>query len=172
MSETATTEGTTEGDKTPEVDNPLEPTPKTYDEAYVKELRQEAAAARVAKKDAVDAAVAAVKQEYEAALAERDTKYTELENELGKAWIELEKLYTTIDAKVPSEKVRAFVAILQGSDKESISESAKSAYELAGGFETRPSGFDPSHGFGGKPKDMALNGDPILEAIKQAVGIQ
>ena len=166
MSENTTTDTSEE---TPVVDKPLEAQPKLYDEAYVKELRQEAAAARVAKKDAVDAAVKELQDKHTAELAAKDVAYTELQNQLGQAWIELEKLQTTIDLKVPSDKVAAFVSILQGTDKESIQASAKSAYELAGGFASKPSAFDPTQGFGGK-KDMPLNGDPILEAIIKAVG--
>ncbi|QLF84578.1 scaffolding protein [Mycobacterium phage Gail] len=169
MSDTATPEGTPEADPTP-VEKPLEKDPKVFDEAYVKELRQEAAAARHAKKDAVDAAVKELNEKHQAELAERDTRYTELENELGKAWTLLQKYETTIDAKVPSDKVRQFVAILQGNDAESIGESAKSNLELIGGFESRSPAFDPTQGFGGKPKDMPLNGDPILDAIRKAVG--
>ena len=169
MSETDTPD--TAADSTPVVtDKPLEKQEsKVYDEAYVKELRQEAAAARVGKKEAVEAAIKELSEKHAAELAERDTRYTELENELGKAWVELEKLYVTIDAKVPSDKVRQFMSILQGTDAESIKESAKASLDLIGGFDTRTPGFDPTQGFGGRPKDMPLNGDPILEAIKKAV---
>ncbi|AIT13489.1 scaffolding protein [Mycobacterium phage SnapTap] len=169
MSDTATPEGTPAAE-TPEVKAPE--TPKVYDESYVKELRQEAAAARVAKKDAVDAAVSAAKEAHTAELTARDVRITELENELGKAWTLLQKYETTLDAKVPSDKVRAFVEILQGEDAESIGASAKKNLELIGGFETKPvRGFDPTQGFGGRKEDMPLNGDPILDAIKQTLGI-
>lgn len=168
MSDTASNDGTQSGELVESVDPPKQEA-KVYDEAYVKELRQEAAAARVAKKDAVEAAVAELKQAHAAELVERDTAYLELQNELGNAWIELEKLYTSLDAKVPSDKVRQFVSILQGNDKESIGESTKSALELFGGFETKGSAFDPTQGSGGR-NPMALNGDPILAALTKAVG--
>lgn len=173
MSETATNEGSETG-ATPEVTNPLEKTPevKVYDEAYVKELRQEAAKHRTEKNAAVEAAVKAATEAHAAELAARDVAYTELQNELGKAWIELEKFQTAVAAKVPSDKVQAFVNILQGEDKDSIHASAKSALELAGGFSTTSPAFDPTQGFGGRPKDMPLNGDPILDAIKGVIGIQ
>ena len=144
-------------------------TPKVYDEAYVKELRQEAAAARVAKKDAVDTAVTEATAAHAAELAERDVQYTQLQNELGQAWIELEKVYVALDSKVPSEHVRAFSSLIQGTDKESIGLSAKAAYDLAGGFTTRHPAYDPSQGRGGS-NDLPLNGDPILDAISRAVG--
>ena len=155
---------------TQEVAKPLEPQQKSFDEAYVKSLRDEAAAARVGKKDAVDAAVKAASEAHSAELAARDTSYTELQNELATAKIELEKLYVTIDANVPSDKVRAFAGLIQGTDAESITASAKSAYDLAGGFSTKSPAFDPTQGFGGRDP-LPLNGDPILAALRSAVGM-
>ncbi|QDP44601.1 scaffolding protein [Mycobacterium phage NothingSpecial] len=173
MSDTATPEGTPEGTPAPEAAKPMEPeTPKMFDEAYVKELRNEAAAARHAKKDAVDAAVKEAKEAHAAELVSRDTRITELETELGKAWTLLQKYETSLDAKVPSDKVRAFVEILQGTDAESITESAKKNLELIGGFDKKPvPGFDPTQGFGGRKDDMPLNGDPILNAMKSVLKI-
>jgi hypothetical protein len=153
------------------VEKPLEAQPKVFDEAYVKSLRDEAAAARVAKKDAVDAAVKAANEAHQAELASRDTAFTELQNELSSARVELEKLYISIDNNVPSDKVRAFAGLIQGSDTESITASAKAAYELAGGFATKSPAFDPTQGFGGRDT-LPLNGDPILQALKSAVGIK
>lgn len=152
------------------VEKPLEAQPKLFDEAYVKSLRDEAAAARVAKKDAVDAAVKAANEAHQAELAARDTALTELQNELANAKIELEKLYVTIDSNVPSDKVRAFASLIQGTDTETITASAKSAYELAGGFSTKSPAIDPTQGFGGRDP-LPLNGDPILQALKNAVGM-
>lgn len=172
MSEPVTpaAEGTTV--ETPVVtDPPKEPETKVFDEAYVKSLRDEAAAARVAKREAEEAAREAVKTEYESKLAEESVKYTELQNELSKAQLELEKVYVSLDAKVPSDKVRAFVEILKGDDRESIEASAKSGLELFGGFDSKSPAYDPSQGLGGR-KEIPLNGDPILNAIKQAVGIK
>ncbi|ADB93711.1 scaffolding protein [Mycobacterium phage RedRock] len=169
MSDTATPEGTPAA-TTPEV-KPVEPTQKVFDEAYVKELRNEAAAARLAKKDAVEAAVNEAKEAHTAELVARDTRITELENEIAKAWTLLQKYETSLAAKVPSDKVQQFVAILQGDDAESIEASAKANLELIGGFSSKPvPGFDPTQGFGGR-KEMPLNGDPILDAIKQTLGI-
>ena len=161
MSETANTETT-------EVVEPPKDA-KVYDQAYVTALRNEAAAARVAKNEAVESAVSLLKAEHEAAVAAKDVAYTELQNQLNQAQLELEKLYVSVDAKVPSEKVRAFAAILKGEDKDSIVESAKATYELFGGFEaSKQSAFDPTQGSGGK-NPMALNGDPILAALMAAV---
>jgi len=144
------------------------PQTETFSREYVEELRRENAKHRTAKAEAVDAVKAQLTQEYEAKLAEKDTAYAELQNQLGDAWVELEKVYTAIDAKVPSEKVRAFAEILKGSDPDSIKESAKSAKELFGGFGKADAPTDPTQGSGGG--HLPLNGDPILNAIKKAVG--
>lgn len=169
MSETVT--DTTETTQTPEVtETPMEPG-KVYDEAYVKELRQEAAKARVDKKEAVEAAVAAAKAEHAAELAARDTSFTELQNELASAKLELDKLKIAIAADVPSDKVLAFAEILKGDDVESLTESAKSSLELFGGVKRQVIGFDPSAGTGGK-EPLALNGDGILHAMCNVLGIK
>lgn len=170
MSETVTTEATTEGADAAAVD-PHKPEPKLFDEAYVKSLRDEAAAARVAKKEAVDTAVNALKAAHAEELAAKDVAYTELQNEMASAQLELTKVRIALEARVPSEKVLQFAAILHGTDEDSLVESAKSSLELFGSFDTKSPAFDPSQGRGGKPP-IALNGDPILEAIKNAVGIK
>ncbi|ALA07827.1 scaffolding protein [Mycobacterium phage ExplosioNervosa] len=167
MSDNATPEGTPAVETPVVTDTPLEKPAETkvYDETYVKSLRDEAAAARIAKKTAVEAAEKALKEAHAAEIAAKDLAYTELQNELGSAWIELEKVYTAVEAKVPSDKVRAFVEILEGSDAESISESAKSRLELIGGFDKKTPAYDPSQGSGGKQQPLALNGDGILNAM-------
>lgn len=168
MSETTTT--TEPSAATPAVaDKPLDAQPKLFDEAYVKSLRDEAAAARVAKKDAVEAAIKEANEAHAAELAAKDVAFTEAQNELTAARLELEKYRIAVEAKVPSDKVAAFVGILQGNDTESIKASAQAAYELAGGFKTT-SAFDPTQGFGGRDP-LPLNGDPILQALKSVVGI-
>ena len=151
-------------------DKPLEASAKVYDEAYVKELRQEAAAARVAKKDAVDAALKEATEAHAAELAAKDVAITEVQTELAAARLELEKYRIAVEAKVPSDKVAAFVSILTGNDSEALQASAKAAYEFAGGFQTTSPAFDPTQGTGGRDP-LPLNGDPILKALKAAVGM-
>lgn len=145
---------------------------KTFSLEYVQQLRNEAAGHRTAKNDAVEAATTAAKAEAQAEIANRDLRITELENDLGSAWIEIEKLVTAIEAEVPSNKVLSLVKVLQGTDKESITESVKSSLELFGPFDVKTPAFDPSQGLGGKGNHMPLNGDPILEAIERIVGVR
>lgn len=158
----------TPADTTPEAAAPEAAAPETFSKEYVQELRAEAARHRTAKNEAVEAVRTEMKTQYEAALADKDVKYLELQNQLGQAWIELEKVYTAIEAKVPSEKVRAFAAILQGDDPDTIKESAKTAADLFGGLDNKGPAFDPTQGKGGTP--LPLNGDPLLNALKKVVG--
>lgn len=144
------------------------PAPETFSKEYVQELRNEAARYRTQKNEAVEATKLAVAKEFEAKLAEKDVTLTDLQQQLSNAQLELEKLYVALEAKVPSEKVRAFAAILQGSDRDSITEAAESAKELFGGFDSSSPAFDPTQGAGGGV--LPLNGDPLLNALKKVVG--
>jgi hypothetical protein len=143
--------------------------PEMFSKEYVQELRNEAARYRTQKNEAVEQTKAALEADFTSKLAEKDVAVTELQNQLGAAWVELEKVYTAIEAKIPSDKVRAFAAILQGNDKDSISESAKSAKELFGGLDSKSPAYDPTQGSGGGV--LPLNGDPLLNALKKVVGI-
>ncbi|QFP95681.1 scaffolding protein [Mycobacterium phage AbbysRanger] len=167
--QTPDTPVSTEG-ATPEGNPPAAPVaPETFSREYVEELRRENAKARTSKNQAVEDAKSEVRKEYEAKLAEKDTAMAELQNQLGQAWIELEKVYTAVDAKVPSDRVRAFAEILKGEDPDAIKASAESAKQLFGGMTGTVPAVDPTQGSGGG-KHVPLNGDPILEAIKKAVG--
>ena len=144
------------------------PAPEVFSKEYVQELRNEAARYRTQKNDAVEHAKAAVAQEFEAKLTEKDTQFGELQTQYNQARLELEKLYIALESEVPSNKVRAFAAILQGDDTDSISASAAAAKELFVGLAPSPA-IDPTQGSGGSGA-VPLNGDPILAALKKAVG--
>jgi hypothetical protein len=142
----------------------------TFGKDYVQQLRNEAAAHRTAKNEAVAQTHAEAKEYLDAVIAQRDSAFAELEGKLGAAGVELTKLKTALDLKVPSDKVLQFAAILQGTDEDSIKESAKSAKELFGGFKQHDLPVDHSQGSGGG-SPMPLNGDPVLTAIKAKLGI-
>ena len=144
------------------------PAAETFSKEYVQELRNEAAKYRTQKNDAVEAAKSAVTQQFQGQLAEKDVTITELQNDLGAAQLELEKIRTAIEAKVPSEKLLAFASILKGDDPDSIKQSAASAAELFGGLSSKSPAFDPTQG-AGSSKDLPLNGDPILNALRKMV---
>lgn len=139
--------------------------PKVYSEDYVKQLRQEAAKYRTEKNDAINAAKAEITASFESQIAEKNTAFSDLEGQLGAAGVELTKLRTALQLQVPSDKVLAFAELLKGNTPEEIQQSAASAKELFGGFKTPAT--DPTQGTGGA---VPLNGDPILAALKKAVG--
>lgn len=148
---------------------PVAPTaPETFSKEYVQELRQEAAKYRTQKNEAIEAAEAAVTQQFQGQLAEKDVSITELKNELSATQLELEKIRTALEAKVPSDKVLAFASILQGSDPDAIKASAATATELFGGFDSKSPAYDPTQGSGGGV--IPLNGDPLLNMLKKVVG--
>ncbi len=145
-----------------------EPTVETFSLEYVQGLRSEAAKYRNEKKTAVEQAQAAKDVEWQAKLESHQGEVTRLGTDLGSAWIELAKLYATLDAEVPTPMVREFAGLIQGSDAETIKGSAESARKLLGAFPTNAPATDPTQGSGSGV--LPLNGDPILAALKHAVG--
>lgn len=145
-------------------------TGETFSLEYVQSLRGEAAKYRTEKNSAVEAAKAQVAQEWETKLTTRNGEYTELESQLGASGIELTKIRTALALNVPSDKVLAFAEILKGATEDEIKASAESAKELFGGFKTSAIPTDPTQGSG--QGAIALNGDPLLAALKSAVGIR
>lgn len=166
MSETPDTPDVTPAD-IPDVD----PEAKTFSEDYVKGLRAENAAARVAKKEAVDSAKVEVRAEvvaeYEPQIAERDTRITELETAFADQSLELVKLRAVIAAKVPTDDIDAVAGLVQGTDDESIGDSVKRVMSIYGKKEQLSPPIDPSQGAGGT---TPLNGDKIANLLKRAVG--
>ncbi|AGY36957.1 scaffolding protein [Mycobacterium phage Stephig9] len=149
------------------------PEGKTFSEDYVKSLRDEAAAARVGKKEAVDTAKtetrAEVIAEYEPQMAEKDTQIATLTADLATAQVENQKLRAVLGSEgVAAGDVLDLVDLVQGSDEESISESVKRVLAVYGKRETKSPAYDPSQGMGGG--NIPLNGDPVLNILKQAVG--
>lgn len=160
MSESSTPEATPEA---PEV-----PKQETFSRDYVESLRNEAAKYRNEKKDAVDAAKAEVIRDYEAKLAEKDTALAGLQTEHSAAALELLKLKKVLEAEIPSADALEVAALVQGTDEESVSESVKRVKALLGKAPAKVPAVDVTQGSGGK--DIPLNGDPVLDLLKRAVG--
>lgn len=167
MSETHTTP------ETPATsDQSQEPKVETFSREYVEGLRSEAAKYRNEKKDAVEAAKtetrAAVVKEYEPQLAEKDSRISELESDLSARDLELLKLKAVLKAEIPTEDVLDVVTLIQGTDEETVSESVKRVKALLGKAPAKGPAFDPTQGAG--TGHMPLNGNPVLDALKRAVG--
>lgn len=165
MSDTQVTPEAIPAGDAPEATPPQE----TFSADYVKELRDEAAAARIAKKTAVDAAKAEVIKDYEGKLAGKDTAFAELQSTHTTTSTELLKLQAILaDDDFAKEDVLKVAELVAGSDEETISESIKRVKAIYGGKAPANDRLvDPSQGSG---SHIPLNGDPILNMIKSAVG--
>jgi hypothetical protein len=116
----------------PDASAPEAPAAETFSLDYVKTLRDEAASHRIKAKEAGDAARAEVIKEYEGKMAEKDTALGEL-SATAKADSEaLLKLKAVIAAKIPVEDIEDVIALVQGSDVESITESVNRVKSLLG----------------------------------------
>ncbi|ERB55492.1 hypothetical protein N806_31220 [Rhodococcus sp. P27] len=128
----------------------------------------EAAKYRTEKNDAVNAAKAAVTQEFETKLAEAQAKHDELTGKLSARELELIKLRTALDLDIPSKAADKFASLLQGTNEDEIKSAAQDAKALFGSLVSNDRPTDPTQGSG---NHMPLNGDPILNAIKRAVRV-
>lgn len=153
-------------------DQGQEPKVETFSREYVEGLRQEAAKYRNEKKDAVERAKtetrAEVVKEYEPQLAEKDSRISELESDLAARELELLKLKAVLKAEIPTEDVLDVVTLIQGTDEETVSESVKRVKALLGRAPAKAPAVDPTQGTGSG--HMPLNGNPVLDALKRAVG--
>ena len=161
MSDTPTTP-TTPAAPAPEATQPQE----TFSRDYVESLRQEAAQARVAKKNAVEEARQEVAKEYEPKLAKKDTALTTLQKQYDETALELLKIKSVLEAEVPTADILEVAALVQGTDEESVKSSVERVKALLGKAPARDRAVDRSQGSG---STVPLNGDPILNMLKAAV---
>lgn len=149
---------------------------KTFSAEYVRDLRDEAAKYRTEKSSAVETAKvetrADVIKEYEPQLADKDGEIASLKADLSVATVENLKLKAVLASEgVDASDVLELVDLVQGDDEESISESAKRVLKFYSKQDKDPKSppFDPTQGHGGGGA-VPLNGDPILNILKAAVG--
>lgn len=140
---------------------------ETFSREYVQELRNEAAKYRTEKNTAVEAARAEVIKDYESKLAQKDSSLSEMETEVSARSLELLKLKMVLNEGIPTEDVLDVVSLVQGTDEETVSESVKRVKSLIGKKPPADRPVDPSQGQG---NHLPLNGDPLLEKVKQIVG--
>lgn len=140
---------------------------ETFSRDYVESLRAEAAKHRTDKNTAVDAAKAAVIQEYEPKMAARDTEFAQLQTNSAATALELLKIKSVLEAKVPSDDILEVAALVQGTDEDSVKESVNRVKALLGKSPAKVAATDPTQGSGSA---VPLNGNPVLEILKRAVG--
>jgi hypothetical protein len=140
--------------------------PETFSLEYVQQLRSEAAKYRSERKAAVEAAKVAAEAEFQSKLDEAGARFTELEQAKAASDLEVLKYQKVVEAEVPAELVSDLVALVQGYDEESISESVAKLKSVMG-HQVRDRAVDPLQGSGNAEP---LNGDPLLARLKQVVG--
>lgn len=144
------------------------PQQETFTRDYVEALRGEAAKYRTEKNSAVDAAKAAVIKEYEGKAVERDAKFSDLETSHAAAQLDLLKLKSVLEAEIPASDILEVVALVQGSDEDSVKESVNRVKALLGKSPANVSATDVTQGSGNGT--VPLNGNPVLDILKRAVG--
>ena len=149
-----------------EAAEPAQEAKETFGLEYVQQLRAEAAKYRSERKSAVEEAKAATAAEFTKKLDEAGSKYTELEQSKAAAELEILKYRTVLESEVPSELVLDLVALAQGYDEETISESVQKLKTIMG-QQSRDRAVDTSQGSGNV---LPLNGDPLLDTVRRMVG--
>lgn len=128
------------------------------------EARSEAARYRVEKNQAVEQAKADAEAAY-------TTEKAELEGKLSKSESNLLRLRIAVGANVPADKIETFAERLQGETEDELrsdAEKLKSFFTAPEVQSTSQSAVDNTQGSG---NTLPLNGDPLLNALKQKVGI-
>ncbi|WP_439377833.1 hypothetical protein [Amycolatopsis lexingtonensis] len=142
----------------------------------ITDLNREAAKYRTAKNEAETRVREAVAAEFEAKLAEVNGARETVEANLSTTQLEVVKLRAAFGAVLPEDqrdsvltKVNEFTQVLQGSNEDEINQYAARLSGLFGGSPLRTPAVDRSPE-GGDPA-MALNGDPLTQSLKSALGI-
>jgi hypothetical protein len=165
MSEAATTDGTADAGTE---NNSTEAKTTEWYEGELRKVRAEAAKYRTAKNEAVDAAKAEVAAEWQAKLDAAEKAHGETRAQLSKSEVDLLKVRAALDADVPAKSALKFASLLQGTTEEEIKAHAEEVRGLFGAASGRVPAVDPSPtGAGAIP----LNGDPLEDALKSALGI-
>lgn len=155
MSENASTEGTATENQTESTESApaeiatVEQLPE-FARTLIAQLRQENAAARVKKNEAVENTKLETKQEFEAALALSNTEHEATKVQLDAANLSLAKLNAAIEAGVPTDKLGSVASRLNGSTPEELKADAEEVKKLFGIGEPAPRvpAVDPSQGKG------------------------
>ncbi|MGZ6053968.1 MAG: hypothetical protein ACXWOV_00145 [Isosphaeraceae bacterium] len=161
-SSTPTPEATPASDAAPEAAKQ-----ETFSRDYVEALRNEAANYRNKAKTAADEARAAVIKDYEAKFAEKDTAFAELKAAHDGAARDLLRIQKVLEAKVPIDHIEDVLPLIAGDTEEAISESVARVKSLLEKTPASVPAVDTTQGKGGA---IPLNGNPVLDMLKAAVG--
>lgn len=129
----------------------------------------EAAAARVEKNNALSNAKTLIEAEYADRITEAATSYAELEVKFAEKTNRLAKLEAILAAEIPSDRAIQFAELVQGSTDEEISSSVQNIKDLFSKDPQHPPLIDHTQG---KGAPLPLNGDPLMQSLKDKLGIR
>lgn len=144
-------------------------------QTMISDLRNEAAAARVSKREAVESAVAAERdkltRENEAVVKELNEKVTSLSDDNGKLANRIDRYEATFAAGVATEHISDFASRLVGNTAEELkadAEKAKSLYNPAGKGKGQPA-IDLSAGLGNAGDATPTHADAFADFINRSL---
>jgi hypothetical protein len=100
-------------------------------------------------------------------LTAKEAALNSLQAEFNTASLQLLKMQAVLEAEIPAEDVLDVVALVQGEDEKTVTESVKRVKSLLGKAPSKDRPVDPSQGSGNV---LPLNGDPLLETVRRIVG--
>lgn len=136
----------------------------------ITDANAEAAKYRVEKNDALANAKNQLTADYESKLTEANNTIENLKDQIEAKDLDFLKVTVALDLDVPSKKAMKFASLLEGLTEDDIRSHAKEVKSLFGSFDTKDLPTDPTQGTGSNP--LPLNGDPLLAAVKAAVGVR
>lgn len=136
--------------------------------AELDEARNEAKRYRLEKNEALANAKTIVEAEYANKLTEAASTYSELEVKFAQKSDRVAKLEAVINAGIPSDVVLDVANLVQGSTEDEIAASVESIKGIFSRDPKRPPLVDPTQG---STPPLPLNGDPLLNALKDKLGI-
>ncbi|TCO56791.1 hypothetical protein [Actinocrispum wychmicini] len=132
----------------------------------------EAAKYRTERNDAVNTVKTDLTAAFETQLAQVTAAHEATKADLAKAAVDMLKVQAALTADVPAASALEFASLLQGNTPEEITAHAAKVKALFGGVSAAPArtpavDLSPS----GDNNPLALNGDPLLESLKNKLGI-
>lgn len=134
-------------------------------------LRSEAGGNRVKAKQVADEARQAAVNESAAKIAELSTQIETSKTEVEIAKLDSAKLRAVLAAGVPGEHAADVADRVRGNTEEEIKGDAQRLKDLLGAGSSKPGAVDPTQGRGTNDV-LPLNGDPLMRALHNKLGIQ
>lgn len=133
----------------------------------INKANSEAAKYRTEKNSAVEAAKAEVTDSFTSKIKELEAQIEEKSGEVSQANLNVERVKAAIKVGISTDKLESFAELLHGSTQEELvahAEQLKDLFTVANGASKAT---DRSQGSGGA--SGPLNGDPILDAVRNVI---